>query len=288
MNSPLRLPQLCVTASLALGFGLGAATTARAAGLTGATLSGDNYRYCATGSSTYRGSTCTDSLDTILSGNATSPGGNVELGARTETQGFSSQGSLSGSVGGQAITLSSLTAADWNSDLDGNGQTLGADWMRDLLTTYSPKALDTPDKGFSLIQFLLDLFTDSKGRERFSDPNVAYVNQEDGQVKVGLTGHYDARPLLASAGITPPVPLGVPIQVSEIVKVTYGGDTFFKYGLGATASGLVNNLGAGADGISHSGNYEVSFAAVPEPSLLLGGLVALGLGTALKRKAEAV
>ena len=63
-------------------------------------------------------------------------------------------------------------------------------------------------------------------------------------------------------------------QASEVVKVTYNGKTNLLYSFSATESGLSNNR-LGADGKSHSGNYEVTIqgvppAAVPEPSVMLG------------------
>lgn len=280
---------LATSLTLALGLSLYAAAPARSASISSVSASGDNYVYCASGGSTFRGDGCTDSLETVLSGDASNPGGNIELGAHTETIGLTSQGQLSGLLQGHAITLSSLNAADWLSDVDGNGRTLGQDWMGGLLQTYAPQTLSTPDSGSGFINFLLSFFFGNGGAARFSDPNVSYVRQDGDQVKIGLAGHFDARSLLASAGVNLPLPLGVPVQVSEIIKVNYGGETSFHYGFQATASGLVNDQGPGADGRSHNGNYEVSFAAaqpVPEPSLLVGTLLALGVGSALKRGAS--
>jgi len=78
-----------------------------------------------------------------------------------------------------------------------------------------------------------------------------------------------------------------PIQASEIVKVFYnGGQSQLLYGFSATPSGLV----AADDGVSHSGNYELSFqgvlptpAATPEPSAMLG-LLGVGGFFAAKRQ----
>jgi hypothetical protein len=272
---------LGMAATTALGLGLGT-TAASAAGLTGATVTGDYYLYCANATSTYRGPTCTQSVGQIVGGSASSPTGNVELGARTEVAavGFTSQAQLSGTIGGQSITLSSLTLADWMGDADGNGKNLAQEWISALVTHYAANlgSTYTSATGQNNLYNMLRASSNT-GLRRFSDPNIAYVSQEGATVKVGLAGHLDARTLFAG---TPLASLPVPLQVSELVKVTYGGNTFFKYGFLATNSGLVNNAGVGADGISHKGNYEVSFTAVPEPSLMLGTLGALALAKGLK------
>lgn len=270
--------------ALTLGLSLSAVAPARSASIGSVTASGDNNFYRVDGGSTILDNSYSGSLDSLLAGDASNPGGNIELGANTETQGLGSQGKLSGFLNGQGITLSSLTAADWESDVDGNGRTLGEDWMGDLLRTHAPQTQVDEEEGFNLIRAILSLFFDMGGRERFSDPNVSYVRQDDDQVKIGLAGHYDAQPLLQSVGVNLPIS---PVQVSEIVKVNYGGETSYHYGLSATLSGVVNDQGVGADSTSHNGNYEVSLDAVqpvPEPSLMVGTLAALGLGAALKRR----
>ncbi len=117
-----------------------------------------------------------------------------------------------------------------------------------------------------------------------SDPNISYVNQDDttGEIKIGLAGHYNLKdyyaPLLGSFGNF----LKNGFQASEVVKVTYNDKTDFLYSFSATASGLTNSSGFGADGKSHSGNYEVSIqgvppTAVPEPSIILGLLGVAGV-----------
>ncbi|MCY7323316.1 MAG: NF038130 family PEP-CTERM protein, partial [Phormidesmis sp. CAN_BIN36] len=139
--------------------------------------------------------------------------------------------------------------------------------------------------------------------ERFSDPNVSYVNQNDttGEIQIGLAGHPNSNSLITKSldsylatltgnsaekvkitGLKNQLRAST-IQASEIFKYTYNGVTDYGYGFSATRSNLVER----GDGISHSGNYEVKIKglapkSVPEPSALVG-LVGLGSLLALKR-----
>jgi hypothetical protein len=81
-----------------------------------------------------------------------------------------------------------------------------------------------------------------------------------------------------------PVNPAKPLQVSEVVKVSYkGGPAEYKYSYQAARSGLT----AADDGYSHNGEYEVTLQGdpvpVPEPSALLGLMTVGGLFVA-KRK----
>ncbi|WP_413200001.1 NF038130 family PEP-CTERM protein, partial [Nostoc piscinale] len=78
----------------------------------------------------------------------------------------------------------------------------------------------------------------------------------------------------------------------EIVKYTYNGQTDYLFSFLATDSGLTEK----SDGISHSGNYEVTFQglvpikpsqSVPEPSVVLGILGVAGI-VATQRKLKKV
>jgi len=184
--------------------------------------------------------------------------------------------SLSGKISGQDITLSSLMATDWFGESAVNSvkvaiasasaianpiakaaafsaaiaplydsTNLATKWFSDALSNY----------GFTSNQQLFNIFLLAGGLQRFSDPNISYVNQDGGTIKIGLAGHYDAAALLE----IPSIP-GLPLQASELVKVVYGGKTEYKYGFNATPSGLTG---------SQSGNYEVTVEAVPEPTTIL-------------------
>jgi hypothetical protein len=284
--------KLLVGATLAAGVTALATAPAKAGTLTGASITGvngtDYYLYDANATNTYRNNAA--SLSTILTGNSSSPTGNVELFANSETLNntqfatYSTVTTLSGLLGGRSITLSSLTAADWASTVAG-GLTLAQKWFNDALTNNGLGSLIGTTTGNTAY----NSFLASGGRQRFSDANISYVNQNDttGQISIGLAGHLDAKSLLLPVVPTSLQPLlaGKTIQASEIVKVSYdGGPAQYLYNFSATNSGLV----AADDGISHTGNYELLLAGippaqVPEPSAMLG-LMAVGGFLAAKRK----
>lgn len=258
----------------------------------GGTAASDYLSYCSDGSSTFAGSTCTDSLSTILSGDSDAPGGNIELAKSSEQAGFNftKNTTLTGTIGGKDIAISSLTQADWGSVL-GNGKTLLSQWLDDafLANNVNIPALLKPAVEAA--------FTSNNGMQRFSDPNISYVNQNDttGEISIGLAGHFNASNMLKAAfgrSLASFVPANV--QASELVKVVYNnGPAQFLYSFAATAAGQSNNSGIGADGVSHNGNYEVKLAgipvpppvtSVPEPSTMLALMAVGGLFATAKRK----
>jgi hypothetical protein len=237
-------------------------------------------------------------LQTILGGTAANPTGNVELAAKSEQAGFdfTKNTSLDGTIGGHAISISSLTASDWSSSY--KDTTFGQYWFNSALTA----------NGFGSMvgttsTSLFNMFKNNGGLQRFSDPNVSYVNQDTNNViNIGLAGHYDASSLftksidqyLANTALTSLQRSGMMLvktqlsgkvlQASEVVKTTYNGKTDFGFSFKATHSGLVEK----SDGISHNGNYVISLQGiepvkkrVPEPSIVLG-LVGLG-GLAVRK-----
>ncbi|MBW4495774.1 MAG: NF038130 family PEP-CTERM protein [Oscillatoria princeps RMCB-10] len=284
--------KLLVGATLAAGVTALASAPAKAGTLTGASITGvngtDYYLYDANTTNTFRNNAA--SLSTILTGNSSSPTGNVELFANSEAlnntafNSYSKVTTLSGLLGGRSITLSSLTAADWATNV-GGGLTLAQKWFKDALTNNGLGSLIGTTTGNTAYTSFLA----SGGRQRFSDANISYVNQNDttGQISIGLAGHLDAKSLLLPVVPTSLQPLlaGKTIQASEIVKVSYdGGPAQYLYNFSATNSGLVEQ----GDGISHRGNYELLLAGippekVPEPSAMLG-LMGLGGFLAAKRK----
>ncbi|MEG4074296.1 NF038130 family PEP-CTERM protein [Microcoleus sp. Pol14C2] len=277
------------------------AASSFAASLTNPTVSGtagtDYLLYKQVGNQTVRDDSA--SLSTVLEGSAASPGGNVELFANSETSlyttPFSSVGltnfktapitSLTGSLFGMNLILSSLNGADWFTTKKGTYDTsYGADnlanrWFKDVFAA----------NGFSSVISLFGSTIYNTGLnagvfQRFSDSNVSYVNQDTAtsDIKIGLAGHFDAKTLLLKS--LPSSVVGIlgtkPLQASEVIKVTYGGVTQYKYSFNATGSGLT----AADDGISHNGNYELTVQPVPEPTTMLGlALGASGL-LAAKRK----
>jgi hypothetical protein len=234
-----------------------------------------------------------------------SPTGNIELFADSETGTYSSVSaflnapvsSLKGTLFGQEITLSSLTGKDWfgpSGNTTYGAATLATEWFNAALTNNGfASAVNT-----TIANFAFNSFLEKGGFQRFSDPNLSYVTQETptSGVLIGLAGHYDATDLLLS-GLSPvqktiflrlrsPDKKGQPIQLSELVNVTYGGKTGYHYSFNAANSGFTET----SDQRSHNGNYEVDplppvppTQSVPEPSALLG-IVGLGGFFLAKRK----
>jgi hypothetical protein len=275
----------------------------------GGTAPSDVLLYCANGGFT---EVCNSSLSDILDGDSNSPGGNVELAASSEKSGFdfSKYTSLTGKLDGRDITISSLTQDDW-------GGGFAEKWFGDFWSgnSLNSKFNDT-EKSLAF-----NIFMNDGGLQRFSDPNISYVNRDGatGKVSIGLAGHYQASTLLtqsidkqiAALNVTIATKTGLQKQLaiqakslatgvksklegtnifaSEIVKVTYEGQTQLLYSFNATQSGLT----AKDDGLSHTGNYEVSVMGtadpqkeVPEPTTMVGGLMALSGMFAAKRKAR--
>ncbi|MCL6752873.1 NF038130 family PEP-CTERM protein [Nostoc sp. CCCryo 231-06] len=270
--------KLLIGASMAIG-AIVATVPAQAGTLTGATIGGtaasDYLVYDSNATNTFTVANTSENVQKILSGNAASPTGNVELAASSEQAGFdfTKNTSLTGTIGGKTLTLSSLTS----DDLFGVGQktttygssNLANTWFNDVVNTYS-SLFPTSTLGKKTV---FDTFLKTGGFQRFSDPNISYVNQDDtsGLISIGLAGHFNAAPLLGLSS-------SLNVQASEIVKYTYDGKTDYLYSFKATNSGLLEK----SDGISHSGNYEVTIkgvpsAAVPEPSVILGLLGVAGV-----------
>ncbi|MBE9004067.1 NF038130 family PEP-CTERM protein [Fortiea sp. LEGE XX443] len=319
---------LVIGASMAIGVSAIASAPVQAGTMTNVTITGNDYtKYNANGTNTFVDAGA--DLSTILTGDSNSPTGNVELFASSEKSplsptsaattftalksflDYSQVTTLSGELNGKQISLSSLTATDWfggsassistsissaltivnanarafalNTAIGGlyNSSNLATQWFSTTLSTY----------GMTANQTLFNQFLLAGGFQRFSDPNISYVNQNDttGEIKIGLAGHYDAAALL---GLTPKP--NNPLQVSELVKVSYnGGPDQILYSYQATASGLV----AADDGKSHNGNYELKIqgvpveiktsTSVPEPSVVLGMLGVAGI-VATQRKLKKV
>ncbi|VXD11582.1 conserved exported hypothetical protein [Planktothrix serta PCC 8927] len=299
------LKKLLIGTSVAVGMSAVGIAPAFAGSLTNATIGGtaatDYLVYGTSGNKTVLIPNTDANVQSILDGNAGTPTGNVELAASSEKAGFdfSKNTSLTGDIGGKSLTLSSLTASDWATKVSGE-LTLAQKWFSDaLISTGFSNILSNP----FLSGTAWNAFNNNGGLQRFSDPNISYVNQDDttGEIKIGLAGHYDATNLLfgnLSNGqkalinsLRDPSKVGTPIQASEVVKYTYNGTTNYLYNFLATESGLT----AFDDGVSHNGNYELKLAgvitppppvAVPEPSTILGLMAVGGLFAAAKRNAN--
>ena len=302
------LKKLLIGTSVAVGMSAAGMAPAFAGSLTNATIGGsaptDYLLYGVSGNQTVVIPNTPANLQSVLSGDAASPTGNVELAAKSEKANFdfSKNTTLTGNIGGLSLSLSSLTLADWTADV-GGGLTFGKKWFNEALINngYS-KFIQFGGKAYS---DAWNLFSTQGGFQRFSDPNISYVNQDaTGKISIGLAGHYDARSLLFKGlddkafnifnnMFRDPNKLTSPIQASEIVKYSYNGTAGYLYNFSATKSGLT----AADDLKSHNGNYEVSLngiivpppappAAVPEPSTMLGLMAVGGLFGLAKRNSS--
>lgn len=189
---------------------------------------------------------------------------------------------LSGTfAAGDAITLSSLTEADWTpafceqwiTDItSGNGVSL----TTGQVTTICVSLLASP-------QLLL---------KQASNPNISYVSK-NGSVRIGTATLFNASPVLkgiaAAAGI-PPNAVPDVVQFSEPVKVTYEGETSILYcadnGSIAQSNQWANDLSCNFNDkpdlakqfCSHSGNCEIVIdIAAPPPPAPVPAVSALGL-----------
>lgn len=241
------------------------------------------------------------------------PGGNVELFANSERLSldefldYTTVTSLTGDLGDNSITLSSLTATDWfgetldtsyNYNVD--NLNLANEWFEAALTSYgiTDDLLRTANMFIPEIPnskaSLFNVFRDNGGFQRFSDPNIAYVDMDDitGDLEVGLAGHYNAIDLIFD-DLTPPQKAALsgflgdkPVQAAELVKIDYEGETTYHYSFSAAESGLLEQ----GDMMSHTGIYDpeltsnVEVQEAPEPSFMLGSLLAAGGLFAAKRK----
>jgi hypothetical protein len=261
--------KLSIAASVAVGIGAIGTAPALAGSLTDPQVNGTHLTYDADDTNTFLTDNTAQNWQKALLG-----GGNIELGGNTTHAGtadFQNATTLTGLLNGQEITFSSLTEDDWNSDLDGNGKSLKWDWfdaawnnLDSGLKAVSP----APNKAFAFFGWGM-----KGGFQRFSDPNIASVSQdENGYISFALAGHLNHE---------------TGLKMSEVVKVEYGGKTDYFYAFGqGEDSGLVDR----ADGVSHSALYSFGFqpeVSVPEPSTMLG-LMAVGglLGASKKRKAN--
>jgi hypothetical protein len=307
--------QLLIGASVAVGMSAAITLPATAAGLTGATISGsDYYLYDVNGSQTYLNQSA--SLDSILQGNSSTPGGNIELFASSENQSgltafMSGQTtSISGTVGGQNLTLSSLNANDWFWDGSKINASYGANnlankWFNEFWDKGATETVKT--NGISVqktvtvagrpMLFNVNLtaaqarasafeqFNQIGGFARSSDPNISYIYEDKSDINIGLAGHYDLKAFYTQdsqyAWLAPYLVDG--FQASEVLKYTYGDTTDYLYSFNATQSGLLET-----DGWSHNGNYEVKIAGVVEsqevPEPITGLIAAAGLGGAAMRR----
>ncbi|HEY9639327.1 MAG TPA: NF038130 family PEP-CTERM protein [Coleofasciculaceae cyanobacterium] len=171
------------------------AGTLTKAGISG-TASNDYLIYDANSTETFVVPNTSANLQKVLEGNSSKPTGNVELAASSEKTGFdfTKSTSLTGKLGGLDLTISSLTVDDWMSDV--GGTTFGQKWFNETLSNNGFGNLSILQK-----DLLFSSFKEYGGFQRFSDPNISYINQDDqtGLIRIGLAGHLNATPLLTQS-----------------------------------------------------------------------------------------
>ncbi|MGA9382975.1 MAG: NF038130 family PEP-CTERM protein, partial [Phormidium sp.] len=232
------MKKFLIAASTAVGMSAIATAPSFAYTITG---SGDAWLYDNNYNSCGPNSTCltndTSRLNAILGGNSSAPGGNVELFATSETvslANFQTSGrtSIEGTVAGKSLTLSSLTYSDWFSTGSGVTTLYGANNLANKWFNAFYKAAGLEDtlglsaRGIAYNAYLGD---NVKGFQRSSDPNISYITTSGSDLLIGLAGHYNAKeyyaPMLGAFGSL----IKNGFQVSEVVKVNYGGVEDFLY-----------------------------------------------------------
>lgn len=261
----MKFPRLLAAMSLALASGAASAYySIDAASTTGSVI------LWAEGPAGVLTPSASATLASVLAGDATAPGGNVEL-----SKFAGPVSTLSGTLNGNAITLSSLTAADWFTGSTPTALTtsyISGAYKAAFGTDITPVQLLAATAAFGTANAALG------GRMPYqlvSDPNISFVLLDGDVVTVGLAGLLNAGPFLQT--LDPSAPATA--YASEVVKVTYGGQTSYLYSFAQpSASGV-----AAPDGVSYAGEY-LATLQVPEPATL--SLMALGMGgmAALRRR----
>jgi hypothetical protein len=218
------LKKVAIAVSMAASVGAIATAPAYASSLGQAAITGNDYiKYDSDKTNTFENKNAT--LATILTGDSSKPTGNVELFASSEKMdllsflNYNQATTLSGKIAGKNITLSSLTAADWfgaDAAMATRNSLTSASQIADKVlnaqavstavsSLYSESNLATRWFNQTLSQYgvtpqqdMFSAFVLGGGFQRFSDPNISYVNQDDqsGMINIGLAGHYNAKTLL--------------------------------------------------------------------------------------------
>jgi hypothetical protein len=213
-------------------------------------------------------------------GDASKPGGNVELGkfgSNPATQ-------MLGTVGGKPISLRGLIDSDWGTRLTPTALT--TQYIQGAAVAALGAPLNNVQLGSALDAFFtpIPLLGNMTPWQRLSDPNISYVYIDGHTVNVGLEGFLDAELFLEGVfGI--PLPDDPPsgaqyYQASEVVEVCLGVAANCKYLYGFVAT---DSLVVGPDRVSFTGNFNTQ---IPEPeSLALFGIGLLGLYLGRRRRA---
>jgi uncharacterized protein YqgV (UPF0045/DUF77 family) len=183
------LKKLVTIASMAISANAIVIAPTLAASMTPSSSDGFLKTYTVQGTQSVPGGDWKTILTSASSGNIK---GNVELGdtntlSNAQFQSLSPS-SITGAIGGKNITLSGLSYDDWNKDV--GGQTFGRKWFGEMVAANNLLSYF----GNLSENEVYDVFAASGGFPTMSNPNIAYVHQNDstGFVDIGLAGHMDA------------------------------------------------------------------------------------------------
>ncbi|MGD1701163.1 NF038130 family PEP-CTERM protein [Dapis sp. BLCC M229] len=219
-------------------------------------------------------------LDSILQGDSSNPGGNVEFGS-SDTGGNPLAGvqNIQGTARFTNVTEDIYNNVTWQ-------QTVGSQWFSDA---WAQTAL----AGNTFVRnFAYGTFISNGGFDLISDPNISYINEVGDDVVVGLAGHFNLADRFRNVNSTLATFLEG-VQMSEIFAYDIDGVTGFGWATETTNEEAFSITDS--DGFSYNGNYEVTLeefggilseppASTPEPSTLLGLMAIGGLVAATKRK----
>ncbi|MGB3404965.1 MAG: NF038130 family PEP-CTERM protein [Microcoleaceae cyanobacterium] len=301
--------KLLIGASMVVGVGTMGAVPTNAASLTGITFNTTDIEVFGRNGSV--GSGVNEAMNALTDSDVVT---NVELGASSEDP--NANVGFSGFFGNTAVSVETVTAADW--------AIFGDQWVQDFSAAYSD-LFSAEIFGINVGQAISAAV--QGGLTRSGDPNIGSFVQDDatGEYQLGLIGHLDLLQsdsldqalraeaaeyasnnpffsLLSSDQQNTMLDNGVnsaknqissylggnPLQMSEVAKVTIDGVVNYAYSFSATDTGYVDT-----DGSSHSGLYSWTLAgepqsiqAVPEPSSMLGLMAVGGLVTLSQRKSR--
>ncbi|NER03349.1 MAG: PEP-CTERM sorting domain-containing protein [Okeania sp. SIO3C4] len=226
-------------------------------------------------------------LNSILQGDSSNPGGNVELGS--SEGGNELAGVQADNIQGGIATFTNVTEDIYN-DVTWQ-QTIGKAWFSDAWEQAVEKnsganpLISAANEALVYGMFSGPLFQGKSGFDLISDPNISYINEVGNDVVVGLAGHFNLADRFRFNRFLATALKGV--QMSEIFAYDINGVTGYGWSNVATETGLADDDEAG----SFSGNYEVVIEGgggilsedVPEPSTILGLMAIGGLVAATKR-----
>ena len=139
---------------------------------------------------------------------------------------------------------------------------------------------------FSSREAIFDTFLNQGGFQRSVDPNVAFVNKNGNNVEFGLAGHAN---LVFYApdnivGALEDVGIDFTLRASELVKVSYPGKEDIMYSFTGSSSNVASNDGSFNFTYVADPALKANTPSAPEPSFMLGSLLAAGGMFAAKRK----